>query len=187
MLSLMLLRHAKSSWKYPYLQDYERPLNKRGKKTAPFMGKFMVENDLLPDLILCSTATRALQTCRRALGAIDQEIPVKKLESLYLSDPTTLIDLIQTHGKKSKKLLVIAHNPGLEELIEVLTSDDEFLPTAALALLDIPITSWQKLRLKSRAKLRQLYRPRELMEDPLSHLPTSSGKTPKHPTESIKN
>ena len=159
MKTLLLLRHAKSSWKQPGLHDHERPLNKRGKKEAPRVGKYLKENDLVPDLILSSTARRAQDTARAVAEecAYREEIELKG--DLYLSDTDCYLDVLRSLPDDINCVLVVGHNPDLEELLSLLTDATQHLTTAALAQVDLPISNWQELNEATDGRLQNLWSP----------------------------
>ena len=154
MKRLILLRHAKSSWDRTDLPDAARPLSKRGERTAPLIGAFMQRANLLPDLILCSTARRALQTAKRVMDSWQREPHFEEVDALYMATPREILTVLSDHGGHEESILVIGHNPGLGDLAAWLVSDgnsrdvrrlkDKF-PTAALAIIDLPIEKWRDL------------------------------------------
>lgn len=162
MKTLLLLRHAKSSWKYPDLADHDRPLNKRGKLTAPRIGQLLKDQDLLPDLILSSTAARAQTTARKVARASGYLGDIRLTRELYESGPETYLALLQAVADDHQRVLVVGHNPDLEMLLEHLTDEAEILPTAALALVELSITHWQELNDNTEGRLVRVWRPKEL-------------------------
>ena len=95
MKTLLLLRHAKSSWDQPEMKDHDRPLNKRGKKEAPKVGKYLKDNNLVPDLILSSTARRAHDTAQAVAEESGFDKPIELNQDLYMSDPACYLDILQ--------------------------------------------------------------------------------------------
>ena len=163
MKTLMLLRHAKSSWKDSDLEDHDRPLNKRGKKDAPQMGRLLSAEGLVPDLILSSTAVRARQTAEAVAHASSYEGKIELLEELYLAPAGKLLSEAQSRAPRSAgRLLLVAHNPGLEDLVEILSGTREPFPTAALAVFEVEIAQWKELELGVETRLSRIYRPKEL-------------------------
>jgi len=163
MKTLMLLRHAKSSWKESEIDDHDRPLNKRGKKTAPLMGHFLSIADLVPDLILSSTAVRARETTEAVAKASSYKGPIELLDTLYLATAGKLLSEAQSHTPDSVgRLLLVGHNPGMEDLVEILSEKREAFPTAALAVLEVTIERWGELELGVETKLVKVYRPKEI-------------------------
>jgi phosphohistidine phosphatase len=163
MKTLLLLRHAKSSWKDSSIADHDRPLNKRGEKAAPAMGRLLKTEKLVPDLILSSTAVRARSTAEAVARSSSYRGKVELLESLYLATAGKLLSEAQTHAPDSAtRLLLVAHNPGMEDLVEILSGKRESFPTAGLAVFEVLIESWRKLELGVETKLVSIYRPKEL-------------------------
>jgi phosphohistidine phosphatase len=162
MKTLLLLRHAKSSWNEPSLQDHNRPLNKRGKHDAPLVGKLIREQGLTPDLIISSTARRAQDTANLVAENCGYDGDVELRQELYLSDTTCYLDILCSLPEKVKCVLVVGHNPDIEELLGLLTDFQEAFPTAALAQVELPIASWKNLTEATDGYLKNLWRPREL-------------------------
>jgi phosphohistidine phosphatase len=162
MKTLLLLRHAKSSWKHPELADHDRPLNKRGKRTAPHMGALLQDEDLIPDLILCSSAVRAHMTALLVAKACAYEGEIKRRRELYLAEPQDYIEVLRQVPEKHARVLVVGHNPGLEALIEALTGEVMAMPTAALAYMELSLRRWRDLDLNTECKLVNVWRPKDL-------------------------
>jgi phosphohistidine phosphatase len=162
MKTLLILRHAKSSWDDPALDDHERPLNARGLRDAPRMGRLMAREGCLPDLVVSSTAVRARTTARIALAAADCEAPLTLSEDLYLADPSVYVRSLEAADDGLNRIMVVGHNPGLEDLIGRLTGRNERMPTAALAILRVPFESWAEIECPPGCKLLHVWRPKEL-------------------------
>jgi phosphohistidine phosphatase len=150
---LVVLRHAKSAWP-DGVPDHERPLAPRGRRDAPAAGRALVEADCLPDLALCSTAVRARQTWELASAQWGTPPPVRSDPRLYAADVTELMGAVHEVSPEVETLLLIGHNPGLEDLVLELAGDslDDALdevrtkfPTSAIAVLAWHGTSWQAL------------------------------------------
>ncbi len=167
MRTLLLLRHAKSSWKNSGVSDHDRPLNKRGKRDAPRVGRLLRRKRLTPGVILSSTAKRAHRTAEEVArwGAFDAAVQLE--QSLYLADPETVVDVVRRASTEAERVLVVGHNPGMEELVGRLTglSEPEPMPTAALAHIRLEIDHWKELRVTSDGRLIDLWRPSELDDD----------------------
>ena len=161
MKTLLLLRHAKSSWKQPKLHDRGRPLNKRGKKEAPKVGKYLKDHDLVPDLILSSTARRAHETAQAVLEESGFSGEIDLHQDLYLSDTACYLDILRSLPDEANRVLVVGHNPDLDEFLTLLTDVSEHLTTAALAQIGLPISSWQELSEATDGRLQNLWVPRE--------------------------
>jgi phosphohistidine phosphatase len=161
MKTLLILRHAKSSWAGSN-PDHQRPLNSRGRRDAPRIGRLLREEDLVPDLILTSTAARALETAELVADASGFGGPLEKLRAFYHAPAEIFLETLRSLSGDFERVMIVAHNPGLEELLAELTGEDELLPTAALAHVALPISSWRHLRAGETAELVNLWRPREL-------------------------
>lgn len=171
MLKLSLLRHAKSSWDDPELEDFDRPLAKRGAKAAPKMGAFIAAEDLKPDLVLCSGAVRARATLALILPELGVPPPEVSFEDdLYLCVPAVMLDRLRKVKKSVHHVMIIGHNPGLHALALELTGDGDReamaalatgFPTAALAVFTLKAESWSEIRSAS-GKLEQFITPRTL-------------------------
>jgi phosphohistidine phosphatase len=162
MKTIMIMRHAKSSWEDPGLHDHDRPLNKRGKLNAPRMGRLLRELDLVPDLIITSSARRARDTAEAVADQSGCEGEIRVEEILYAAPPEEYLEVLAAADDRFERILVIGHNPGLEELLEIIAGEHESLPTAAIARVDIPIPAWQALTLETPGELVGLWRPRDL-------------------------
>ena len=165
MKTLLVMRHAKSSWKHPEVADHDRPLNKRGKQDAPRMGKLLRQQKLTPQVIVSSTATRARRTADAVVDCCAFDGAVHLERRLSLADLGTILEVLRELGGPADRLLVIGHNPGLEELIARLTGRTEIFPTAAVAQIQLSIDSWEALRSSTRGRLVNLWRPKELVAD----------------------
>jgi phosphohistidine phosphatase len=162
MKTLLVLRHAKSSWRESELSDHDRPLNKRGKRDAPRMGELIRAEDLLPDLILTSSARRALTTAELVAEASGYEGEIQVSRDLYAAGPEEFIDALCALPDGFDSVLVIGHNPGLEELVEVLTEEAPAMPTATLAQVALDIDRWVDLEGEGAGRLVKLWLPRTL-------------------------
>lgn len=162
MKTLLLLRHAKSSWSDSSLSDHERPLNNRGQEAAPRMGQLIREMDLIPDLILSSTAVRARTTAALIAENSGYAGPIELKKNLYEANAERLVQEIAKTDDDHARVMVVAHNPGMDELLACLTRVDEHMPTASLAQISLPLDNWYDLGISTKGKLVQLWRPREL-------------------------
>jgi phosphohistidine phosphatase len=164
MKTLLILRHAKSSWANAYLSDHDRPLKKRGKRDAPRMGRLLRDEDLVPDLIICSSAKRALDTAEAAAEASGYGGVIEVTRDFYHADPETYIGRLKVLPKEVNRVLIVGHNPGMEEMLEQLTGLHERMPTAALAQVSLPIEGWSDIGLETSGSLVNLWLPRNLRE-----------------------
>ena len=161
MKTLYLLRHAKSSWKDETLLDIERPLNKRGRKAAETMGAFIRKKKIIPDLVLCSTAVRARQTTEIVLEVAKLSPDIHFEDGIYEADPARLLELVRQIEKSKKAVLLVGHNPGLEEFLEFLTGKKETMSTAALAKIVLRVTNWAGVNAQ-KGTLEWLQKPKAL-------------------------
>lgn len=171
MLTLSLLRHAKSSWADPDLDDHDRPLAKRGAKAMPVVAKFMRQEKLRPGIVLCSDAMRTRATLALLLAEMGPPAPrIVYDEALYLATPGTILARIADLGEDERHVLVVGHNPGLHALaLELIGEGDrktlsllarEF-PTGALAVLSFTAGSWREVA-KASGHLEHFTTPRQL-------------------------
>ena len=165
MKTLLIMRHAKSSWNYPELSDYDRPLNARGKRDAPRMGKHLRQAELLPDRILTSSAKRARKTASKVAKACGYTGKVKKLDTLYDTVPGVYFDVLQALPNKYQRVMVFGHNPTMEQLVSHLTGEIKRMPTAALAHIELPIQRWNAFDLYTKGTLVNLWTPKTLFSD----------------------
>lgn len=164
MKTLLILRHAKSSWKKQDLPDHDRPLNKRGKKDAPRMGKLLKDEDLVPDLIMSSTAVRSKKTAELVAKACKYKGKIVLNHSLYGAEPAAYLEILKGLPDKYMAALVVGHSPSVEEAVELLTGSlDVIMPTCALAQISLPIQNWAELKKrKIKGKLLKVWKPKEL-------------------------
>ncbi len=145
MLQLTLIRHAKSSWTSGAARDFDRPLNKRGLKNAPLMGKIIRKQGLSFDRIVTSPALRAMTTANllaEKLGYPEQEI--QKLEALYGASVDELLECVHGLNSDEPRIALVAHNPGLTELCNYLSGEAiDNLPTCAVAVIEFELDDWQ--------------------------------------------
>ena len=184
MKTLLILRHAKSSWANPGLDDFDRPLNKRGREAAPLMADYLTAQGLSPDLVLCSAARRTLETWDLVSRRLEPEPPVKQLRSLYLASSTRILQAVQRAPGDAARILVIGHNPGMERLAAQLAGpgssgpalDDlqTKFPTAALAVMTADVAGWRDLAF-GRARLTAFVKPRDLAGADGTHRPPRKG------------
>lgn len=163
MRTLLLMRHAKSGWEESGLRDHDRPLNARGLAAAARMGRLLVDRGLVPDAVLSSTATRARKTAEllaAAAGVAAAKVAV--LEDLYLASPLGVLDAVARRGGDAATLLVVAHNPGLEELAGALARHPEAMSTGTIAAFRLGIDAWTEAMLEMDAESIGVWRPKEL-------------------------
>ena len=149
MKTVILVRHAKSSWKDPGLEDFDRPLNKRGKRDAPFMGKKLRERRVHPDLILSSPAKRARQTAMMVAEAIGY--PKKKIlydEAIYHSTARVLLEILRKQDDANETIMLFGHNPGFNDLADMLFKDvpAEKIPTTGVYCIRFGVDHWRDVK-----------------------------------------
>ncbi len=162
MKDLLLLRHAKSSWEDSELSDFERPLNARGKRDAPRIGKLILKERLTPHCIISSSAVRARSTADIVADKCQYKGKISFRHSLYAASPQKYFNALQSLKDDYKRVLVVGHNPTIIELIELLTGMAESIPTCALAHIKLPVKKWKELRLGTKYELVKIWRPKEL-------------------------
>jgi phosphohistidine phosphatase len=162
MKTLLIMRHAKSSWKFASLSDHDRPLNERGERDAPLMGKLLNEQGFVPDLILTSTAMRASETARLVAENCSFDGEIKKDRNLYHAGVDEFIDGLKSHPDDEDTVMVVGHNPGIAELVDYLTDSPESMTTANIAVIRLAIDSWGDLDFETEGELVNVFRPRDL-------------------------
>lgn len=162
MKRILILRHAKSSWTDPNLSDFERPLNGRGLRTAPSMGKLIVERGLSPAAIVSSPAKRARQTAELVVNEIGVETNLSFDDRIYEASPNALRIVVSETSNDLTSVMIVGHNPGIEGFIRHLTGKIESMPTAALAVIDLNIESWKEIN-HDTGSLITIIRPKEEM------------------------
>ncbi len=172
-LTLLLLRHAKSSRDDPSLADMERPLNSRGEKAASRMGEYIARKKLVPDLVLCSPALRTRQTWVLAAHEMPSPPSATICPELYdFGDGTPLLSCLRTKGGKAKSVMIVSHNPSTHNLALRLVGSGradlrkqlaEKYPTGALAVLTFDAKEWASLA-EGTGKLERFIRPRDLSD-----------------------
>jgi len=147
MKTLYLVRHAKSSWKYPGLDDFERPLNKRGRKSAPLMGKILKKLKVTPDLIISSPANRAATTARIIASKV--KYPLEKIrysETIYEFSSNALLHYINQFDDSVNKTMVVGHNPALTDLANYFGGEPiSNIPTCGVFCVELDISSWTNI------------------------------------------
>jgi phosphohistidine phosphatase len=168
--TLTLLRHAKSGWDDPVARDYDRPLNPRGRRAAATMGRHFRELGLTFDRVVASPAVRAAETVVEVEHGLGQTLAAAWDRRLYLAAPTTLLDVVHECDAAAGSLLLVGHNPGLEELTMLLVPEgdgalrdavEEKYPTATLAEMTFDTDDWGAVRAGS-GRLTRFIRPRDV-------------------------
>lgn len=168
---LGLFRHAKSDWQDPRARDFDRPLNERGRTGAAVMGRHIRDHGVNWDRMIASPAIRCAETIEIACEAAGRPVAVNWDRRIYLASSATLLDLLRETEGDPESMLMIGHNPGLEDLIFDLVPDDGTsplrdvvevkFPTASFAVLELDIEKWSELKDRC-ARLVHLTRPRDL-------------------------
>lgn len=161
MKTLLILRHAKSGEKHSGMPDHDRPLNERGESDAPRVGELIRDEGLVPEQILCSTAKRAVDTAQKVASGCGYAGDIETRRSLYLASPVRYLEALQELDGGVSRAMVVGHNPGLEDLVALLTGRHERLPTAALVQIELPIDDWAELSMETRGRLVRVWRPKE--------------------------
>lgn len=165
MKTLLLMRHAKSSWKESNIPDHDRPLNRRGKHDAPLMGKLLCDQKMNLDLIISSTALRAETTANLIAKAVRYKGKIILDKSIYNAEPMDLLTLLSNSSDEYNSILLVGHNPTMEETVQMITNSPELtMATCAIAHLTLSIDTWTDLKEKQifSSKLENLWTPKEL-------------------------
>ena len=169
MKQIMIMRHAKSSWKDGSLSDHDRTLNPRGLDTAPKMAEYAFEHECLPELILSSTAARALSTAMIFAETVCKsggaEIPIVTQRRLYHPGLDDYCETVYSKVQESQqRIMIVSHNPGSEEWVYQLTKSYETMPTAAIAVVELEEDfEWYSIGRKTKGKLLDVWRPKEVL------------------------
>ncbi|MFG1398542.1 SixA phosphatase family protein [Roseixanthobacter pseudopolyaromaticivorans] len=170
MRRLILLRHAKSDWPAGIV-DPERPLAQRGRAAAPMIGSYMAAQDLVPDRVLVSPARRTRETWELVAPALPSTVAVQSEPRLYEAGVTRILTVLREQPREVQSLMLVGHNPGLEDIADVLTDQGpaatrsqmaEKFPTGALAIIDLPIDDWAEVTPQT-GRLDRFVTPRSLM------------------------
>jgi len=171
MKTLLLLRHAKSSWDDPVARDFDRPLNARGRRGAKLMGRHMRAQGLEFDSVVASPALRVIETLDGLWEGYGRAVEPRFDRRVYLASAATLLDVVQETPDDTDVLLLSGHNPGMEDLVLMLVPDaagdaardsvEEKFPTAALAELRFDVTHWRDVKAGG-GHLARFVRPRDL-------------------------
>ncbi len=163
---LILVRHAKSSWADPTMDDHDRPLNKRGEKSARAVGKWLAKRGYVPDAALISSSVRTRQTWKLIAKSFDPAPDAAFTDGLYHAEPAALMDALRK--ARGETVMMIAHNPGIaffaQGLVSALPGDARFerYPTAATAVIDFDAPDWTRV-VWSTGTVTDLVFPRDLV------------------------
>jgi len=158
MLTLSLLRHAKSSWSNPTLADRERPLTTRGVADAPLMGKAMAERGIDPELVLCSSARRTRDTLDLVLPELRVEPKVVYVDELYHASPEQMLEMLHGIQPGANRVMLVGHNPEIQSFaLDLVGSGPKHFrdrlrtkyPTAGLAVINFVSGLWKSVTVNS--------------------------------------
>ncbi|MGI4878050.1 MAG: SixA phosphatase family protein [Janthinobacterium lividum] len=169
MKTLTLLRHAKSTWDDSVARDFDRPLNGRGRRAAARIGRWLADDGAAFDHVRASPAVRVRQTIDGVEDGLHRALRPMFDTRIYMASADTLLDVVQGFEDGAARVLLVGHNPGLEDLLLLLTPTADPLrgeveikyPTATVAVLDLAIDRWCDAD-EGRAQLRRFIRPRDL-------------------------
>lgn len=162
MKTLLILRHAKAEPARDGEFDVQRALAPRGIQDAARIGRLLRDRSLVPDVILSSAAVRAKTTTDLVMAAMQFAGRAHYLDQLYMAPPQTYLKILAREGGDARQALLVGHNPSLDELLYLLTSEETAFPTAGLAVVELDIAAWEEIRPPARYRLASFYRPKEL-------------------------
>ncbi|MGB3723829.1 MAG: histidine phosphatase family protein [Pacificimonas sp.] len=171
MKTIALLRHAKSSWDDPVERDFDRPLNAKGRRAAVTMGAHFKDAGLTWGVVVASPATRVIETMDGVEEGLGRRLDAALDKRIYMAGATTLLDIVHDARAEAERLLLIGHNPGLEDLIFLLTpadggayrqAVDVKYPTATYAEMAFDVANWTEIDSGRLGELTVLVRPRDL-------------------------
>jgi phosphohistidine phosphatase len=162
MKSLLLIRHAKSDQDDKHVKERQRPLTQKGERRASEMGRWLRERELLPELILSSSAVRTCRTAQILAEASGYTGETRFLDALYMAEADELLTALRNLPDNLERVLLVGHNPGLESLIPLLTEQVAPLTLAGLAYISLQIEQWGELTRKTTGDLIELWRPKEV-------------------------
>ncbi len=165
MKTLLMLRHAKAEPPDEGMSDRDRPLAPRGEKDAPQVGHWLRDQELMPAAIFASSAARAKATAELVAAACAFPGEVRYFDQLYMALPETYVEVLQTEAGDADRVLVVGHNPTLDDLLYLLTGTHEGFPTAGLAVVELNIVQWSDLRLPTQHRLSHFIRGKDLAHD----------------------
>jgi len=164
MKTLLLMRHAKSSWKDNSLSDHDRPLKKRGRKDAKRMANILEKNDLFPHMILSSSAARTVETVDIIVENLGYENEILVLDSLYMGEPDDFVEALQNLDNDIDIVMIVAHNPGIEAYLQIIDGEIEAMPTGALGHLVLGIDDWREVNFDTMGDLLGFWTPKSLKD-----------------------
>ena len=159
---LLILRHAKSSWEFAELSDHDRPLNNRGKRDALRIGKKLLKEGVVPQLIISSSAIRASSTALKVAKGCGYQGEIIVENSLYGSGYTEYLNAVKKKDDRYDIIMLVGHNPHSEQLLDILTGTMNTMSTCTVACVELSIASWNEIDSQVRGELLNLWRPKEL-------------------------
>ena len=162
---LLMMRHAKSSWDSGVASDHQRPLNKRGRRDAPAMASWLIEQDVVPELVVSSDSRRTQETMERMLPVLEADGPLPKIdfqESLYHAPANEWVDVLVELPNDLQRVMFLGHNPGAEEFVAQFSGGYHTMPTAAIAVFEFNAETWQQCQ-PAAATLHDVWRPKEVL------------------------
>jgi len=157
--TLWLMRHAKSSWRDPGIDDHERSLLGKGKRAVAQVVSLIAQSDIRFDFVLSSTAVRAVETANLLIEGVSFKGPLELTRRLYLAEPSVYLEVLAELDESVDRVLVIGHNPGISELVLRLTGQEVDMPTAALAHVELPVDAFSAIDGTTQGKLVSFFRP----------------------------
>ena len=162
MPTLLVVRHGKSKWNEEGVADHDRSLAKRGRIESRRLGEELAQRDLVPDVILSSTAKRARSTAKQILKGSGHDEEPDLLPELYSGGPVEVLMALRGLPDAAQVAMIVGHNPLLEDLVSILTNEVVALPTATVACLDLLLTSWQEVGSETHGRVRFVFRGKDV-------------------------
>ncbi len=162
---LLILRHAKSSWDFAELSDHDRPLNNRGKRDAPRIGRKLLKEGLIPQVIISSSAIRAYSTAEEVAKVCGYDGEIVVDSSLYGSGYIAYLNVLRIQNDRLDIIMLVGHNPDSEQLLEILTGKMVTMPTCTVACVKLLIRKWKELNTQTKGELVNIWRPKELLPE----------------------
>ncbi|MHB0856025.1 MAG: SixA phosphatase family protein [Anaerolineae bacterium] len=163
------MRHAKSKWSEPGVADHDRALTRRGKRAALAMGRELLARGWLPGIVFSSTAKRARGTAKRLVTSWDPRPEIVCDPSLYLQGLAPYLHILSQIAADVHTVLIVGHNPAAEDMVRYLTNETIRLPTASVACVDLPLTSWAQYDGHVEGTLRHVLHARDVVIPPAEH------------------
>ena len=157
MKTLLLLRHAKTSLIDPMLSDNMRPLTYQGKKDVSIIGNILKNKNLIPDIIICSNAKRAVDTSKLIAEYVNYHNEIHLSKLLYQTTAKDYINVVSETPDKNNMVLLVGHNPILENLVEIITNESRIMKTCSLAHIVLPIKKWLEIKIQTKGKLIEIF------------------------------